>query len=1137
MPTPVGVARQCLAAGAAAVLDDAVAVAKRRGHAQTTSLHTVSALLALPASTLREACTRARSSAYSPRLQFRALELCVGVALDRVPVSKSAGDEPPVSNSLMAAIKRSQANQRRHPETFHLYQQQLSSNSQNCPPISAVKVELKHFIISILDDPIVSRVFGDAGFRTQEIKLAILNPLSMSRFSSTASRPPPLFPYSLSDLELNKRGPNFRFAEAAATENTDDNSRRIGEILLKRSRRNPLLIGVCASDAHRNFLDCLKRSETGGLPKDIDGLSVVSVDHEISEFISGSMNEETMEMKFKQVDEMVEDCQGPGIIVNCGDLKAFVDAESVDSVNYVVSKLKTSLINSGGKLWLIVFLAGDDDYKKLLERIPSIGMDWDLHLLPITTSTGGKCFKSRNKFFHCPFLSVRGNYGNSTFTCAEFLVVEVEKVDIILLQLHITPCLMRSFVPFGGLFSLPSELESLSSSATPSLRLCNLCNEKYEKEVSAVLKGVSIDSVADKKLVNLSSRLQSTECETSRKSGTVEAKEDKTILDSRVMALRRKWNDICQGLHCSWTSEQDISPAKSHTSSVPSLQSVPTWKDTAVMGSFLNENRVTNLSPCTSSELENNSLSRQNIPKPVLLSAGLTAVAERPVQSFELNDLGYPSASQQTMSPSIACTSPLSISVATDLRLGTLYDSAEECRRKTNLPEYDNGIQNFEPSRSHEKSASQVSQSSSCCHQLEKQMYMKDLEHPWKVLAEKFYWQMEAIQTISRTLSRVRNENRSYYCSNRGNVWLSFLGPDKVGKRKIAAAVAEIVFGRKEHLLYLDLSSEHVVGPFDSIVDCYASKYCNMNAGRKMIVDYLAGELHKHPHSVVFLENVEKADILVRNSLSQAIKTGKFPDSYGRDININGNVFILASSVLKVSGDLLFGKLGSEFPEEKVLEAKNLQMQILVGSAVGIYSRNNSTNVSVTPSKTDPGHFPVNKRKWNNDEPSNTELSKRTCCLPSSIIDLNLPVEDMDDDSDIDIRDDNSDSSDNSEVWLEGLLEHLDENVVFKPYDFDSLTHKILKEIDAWLKKAVGDKILLEIDREVIVQILAAAWLTDQKDALEDWIEQVLCTSVKEAQEKCNVTSGCVLKLARCDGLATEAQAPGVCLPARISVD
>lgn len=150
MPTPVSSARQCLAAEAAATLDGAVAVARRRVHAQTTSLHVVYALLcsspssssssssspsaaAGPSSILRDALSRARSSAYSPRLQFKALELCFGVALDRLPSSSShhqqqqpaaAAEEPPVSNSLMAAVKRSQANQRRNPDTFHLYQQQ-----------------------------------------------------------------------------------------------------------------------------------------------------------------------------------------------------------------------------------------------------------------------------------------------------------------------------------------------------------------------------------------------------------------------------------------------------------------------------------------------------------------------------------------------------------------------------------------------------------------------------------------------------------------------------------------------------------------------------------------------------------------------------------------------------------------------------------------------------------------------------------------------------------------------------------------------------------------------------------------------------------------------------------------------------
>lgn len=401
MPTPVGAARQCLSEAAAAVLDDAVAAAKRRSHVQTTTLHVVSALLAVPSSPLREACSRAWSSAYSPRLQFRALELCVGVALDRVSASKGAApaEEPPVSNSLMAAIKRSQASQRRHPETFHLYQQQMSSNSLNSLSISAVKVELKHFLTSILDDPIVSRVFGDAGFRTQEIKMSVLNPLAMSRFAVTASRPPPLFACSLDNFELDRRAHSFPFIEAAAKEKLDENPRKIGEVLLKKTRRNPLLVGASGSDAYKNFVDCLQKGESGNLPKELDGLSVVSIEREISECIGERLSESMMELKFKRVDELVENCQGAGTIANFGDLKVFLDVELDGVVGNVVSKLKRLLIDHAGKLWLIGFLADDEGYKKLLEQFPSIEMDLDLQLLPITASSmGGKPFKSRSFF-------------------------------------------------------------------------------------------------------------------------------------------------------------------------------------------------------------------------------------------------------------------------------------------------------------------------------------------------------------------------------------------------------------------------------------------------------------------------------------------------------------------------------------------------------------------------------------------------------------------------------------------------------------------------------------------------------------------------------------------------------------------
>ncbi|EYU45978.1 hypothetical protein ABFS82_04G084800 [Erythranthe guttata] len=1033
MPTPVGVARQFLAEAAAAVLDDAVGVAKRRSHSQTTSTHIVSALLALPSSTLREACTRARSCAYSPRLQFRALELCVGVALDRVSVSKSAVDEPPISNSLMAAIKRSQANQRRHPETFHLYQQQLNSNPQNPPSISAVKVELKHFVMSILDDPIISRVFGDAGFRTQEIKLAIINPLTITRFSSTSYRPPPLFSCSVTDFEQNKRRHGFPFSEIAATaDKPDDNSRRIGEIISKKNHRNPLLIGVYASDSYRNFADSLKRGETGALPNEIDRLNVVSIENEISECTDGNPSKEAMESKFKQVDEMADDCQGSGIILSCGDFKKFVDAESLDIVNNIVSNLKRLLIDRVGKLWLIGFLAGDDDYKKLLDRFPSIEMDLDLHLLPITSSSspiGGKCFQSS---------------------------------------------LMRSFVPFGGFFSMPSELESQCTTTTkPSNFFCNSCNEKYEQEVSVIIKGgVSTDSVSDRQsVVNLPSWLQISECETSKRSHTVEAKEDKSVFDARVAALQRKWSDICKKLHSSSASQENI----------PSFMHLPLRKDTAVAGSLLNRSRTDDLNHC---------MSKQNIRE-----HAVNAQNSSPFQQKMSSDL----------------------SLATDLTLGIGYGSAEECRRKPNLHEK-------------AKTPSEVSHSSSSClRNLEKQIYhSKELEPEWKLVAEKVYWQMEAIQTISRTLSRCKTGNRR-------DIWVGFMGPDKIGKRKIAASISEIVFGRKnESFLSLDLSHQGmIISPSNSVVDFYDSKYHKPKngSGRKLIIDYLAEEISKNPNSVVLLENVDRADIVVQNSLSQAVKTGKITDARGRGINVNNTIFILASTLVQKgsSQDPPFGKgAACEFSEDKILQAKNFQMQIVLATVGdGIHHTNkNTANVSVS-----------NKRKSIGDESSKAdEASKRARnrISRSTVIDLNLPVEEDTDDDD-DVVDDDDDVIDDG-AWFEELHEHVDENVTFKSFEFDSLARKILKEIDVRLKKLAGGRVWLEIDREVMLQIVAAGFLADCEKAMGDWIEQVLCPSIDKAIQRCGVASDVVVKLVHCDGLAVETPATEVCLPARINV-
>lgn len=389
MPTPVTTARQCLTPEAAQALDEAVSVARRRGHAQTTSLHAVSALLSIPSSSLREACGRARNGSYSSRIQFKALELCLGVSLDRIPSAPSRVDEPPVSNSLMAAVKRSQANQRRQPDNFHFYQQQQQQSSSSS--ITTVKVELRNLILSILDDPVVSRVFGEAGFRNGDIKLAILRPVhQLLRYSRYKG--PPMFLCNLNDDDTDRRGfSNFTFPYMGFTGyfNGDENCRRIGEVLVRKKGRNPLLVGVCAIDALRNFCEMVQNRGGGCVfPLELSGLSVICIENEVIKFVTGNYGEGLLKLKFEEVGGVLDHCVGGGLVVNFGDLHGLVgDNASVDAMSYVIRELAKLLNLYGEKVWLIGATASYETFMKFLNKFPSMEKDWDLQLLPITSPT------------------------------------------------------------------------------------------------------------------------------------------------------------------------------------------------------------------------------------------------------------------------------------------------------------------------------------------------------------------------------------------------------------------------------------------------------------------------------------------------------------------------------------------------------------------------------------------------------------------------------------------------------------------------------------------------------------------------------------------------------------------------------
>ncbi|KAL8140916.1 hypothetical protein V2J09_006937 [Rumex salicifolius] len=1077
MPTPVSTARLCLTEEAARILDDAVAVARRRFHAQTTSLHAVSALLSHPSSLLHDACSRARSPAYSSRFQFRALDLCVSVSLDRLPSSKSSStasddDPPPVSNSLLAAIKRSQASQRRQPEMYQVTQHSASSIYS----ISSIKVELKNFVTSILDDPIVSRVLGDAGFRSTAIKLAILQPpapLPPARyFRGAGGRSPPLFLCNLTDSRSSVGNIPFPFSRSSGDCDGDVNCKRIGEILAKSSGRNPLLVGVCS----RNALTKFKKRLVNGkgedvLPKQIAGVDLLCAEMEIREFVSNGGSKDAFESKVEELSSALEGHLGPGVVVNIGELKVLVEAE--DAVKLLVSKLSILLKIYKKKMWLIGAAADYETYKKFLIRFPSLEVDWDIHPLPITSSRSSAA------------------------------------------ELSTKSRLLNSFVPFGGFFSSPSDYRRPSCITNKPFTRCSTCNEKYKQELSAIKSRVSSVTVADENLSSLPSWLQLANSDMSKTQNvTTEITDEKADSNAKVLWLQRKWDDICQSLH-----QRPETPRPADLSNPDAPCSMGAQNNT--------ERRITNGSLSPTDEL------RSNLGSGVSAMLQKTSSQERnvkaplgfpPESDFHVsNSLPQQSSCNLNLSPDHASSSSISC-VTTDLGLGIPASASQELKKSDS--HLNRGqLQNFSCSLStlsrpvNEKTSTRVfpysspSGSELCC-QTRDGLDQGDYKLIVQKLTEKVAWQVEACHDVGQIISRRAGGNGGRCVSDvRHDTWIGFIGPDKMGKRKMAEVLAEVMFGSKEHLIAVDFGAEERMNESHSVFDSRLPYDIGVRTGRKTMIDYMAWELSRNPCLVILLENVDKIDDpLAQRSLSHAIRTGKFLDSHGREISIVNAIMLITCNSTEEDRDPNHSILNSlvNFSEQTILDALNWQMKIVNEHVEGKTAPSCSYSSSLTLG---------NKRKQNGtDEPFRHKK-------PTHFLDLNLPLEE-----------DTDTLSDNSRSWLKDFLEQVDRKVTFKAVNFDPVASKLLHKMSLTLPKSSGSRFRLEVDQEVMSQILAASLYSDGEGPIDDWIKEVLGKACAQAHRIYAPHNQTGLKLVSCPGLAIDKPAPGIRLPRMINL-
>ncbi|KAK8471098.1 hypothetical protein PHAVU_003G140726 [Phaseolus vulgaris] len=416
--------QQTLTAEAASVLKHSLGLARRRGHAQVTPLHVAATLLSLRGSSLRKACLKSQPHQSSHPLQCRALELCFNVALNRLPTSPAPliHTQPSLSNALIAALKRAQAHQRRG--CIEQQQQQ---------PLLIIKVELEHLITSILDDPSVSRVMREAGFSSTAVKNNIEDSSPHSVFqcynSSGGVFSSPCSPSASENHRETTTNPtNFRqthhFLTSYASEfhpslvfsplksspacsfsgaasSSKDDIRVVLDILLRKKKKNTVIVGDSVSLTEGLVGELMRRIERSEVPDELKSINFIKF--QISPVSLSCMKRDEVEMKLLELKRKVNSVasgEGGGIFY-IGDLKwtveetGFSDKEEgspegeisgYNPVDHLVSEVGRLFCDCGtsnnAKVWLMA-TASYQTYMRCQMRQPPLEKQWALQAVPV----------------------------------------------------------------------------------------------------------------------------------------------------------------------------------------------------------------------------------------------------------------------------------------------------------------------------------------------------------------------------------------------------------------------------------------------------------------------------------------------------------------------------------------------------------------------------------------------------------------------------------------------------------------------------------------------------------------------------------------------------------------------------------
>ena len=177
----------------------------------------------------------------------------------------------------------------------------------------------------------------------------------------------------------------------------------------------------------------------------------------------------------------------------------------------------------------------------------------------------------------------------------------------------------------------------------------------------------------------------------------------------------------------------------------------------------------------------------------------------------------------------------------------------------------------------------------------------------------------EQIGRVSNTIRR----NYAGFTTHRPLGSFLFLGPSGVGKTELAKALADFLFGTQKALIRLDMSEYSEPHTVARLVGAPPGYVGHQDGGQ------LTEAVRARPHSVVLLDEIEKAHPDVLPLLLQILDEGRLTDSRGRTVTFRHALVVLTSNLgaaaaLQKSRPMGFGAPSTIRPDDERLSRKQV---------------------------------------------------------------------------------------------------------------------------------------------------------------------------------------------------------------------